>query len=383
MQARSMKSLPLGLLGALTLVGGVEWSLMRHDLDLTTLVAANWGLEADTPGRRAAKADILCFGDSMVKFGVQPRVLGPALGRKVANFAMYCGTPELTYYRLRRAFDAGARPAAILVDFQPELMMCDALRVTARVVPEALDLGEIFDLGRAAGDPELLGQLVVGRLLPSARKRPEVRAAVAAAVAGRPEPIRERVLAARRNWRVNAGAEVLPKNFAYQGTIPTDGPYPSMFWTPWKPNRLSVAYFERFLSLAARHQVPVFWILQPNAPEVDARRGGSGYYDCYEYFIRGYQRSYPNLFVIDGRHVNYPPGFFVDPVHLDRDGAVACSLGIADVLRPILVEGKSPVRWQTLPDHRGRVREVALEDHIQSALANRAEAASRPSSLRR
>jgi len=377
------RSLPLGVLGMLALIFGVESLIMRHDLDLTTLVASNWQLEGKAPGRYAAKSEILCFGDSMVKFGVQPRVLGPSLGRSVYNFALYCGPPETSYYQLRRAFAAGARPAAVLVDFQPEIMMCDALQVTSRTIPEILGFREILDLCRTANDFNRLAEFSIARIFPSARKRFEIRAALGAAISGQSASIRDRVVAAKRNWKINRGAEVLPKNLNYRGEIPDTGAYPSMFWTPWKANELSAVYLERFLDLAAQHQVAVFWLLQPNANEVIARRDQSGYHAQYDAFVRGRQERYPRLTVIDGRHINYPAGYFADPVHLDRSGSTAYSLGIADVLRPFLETGQIASRWQALPDRRDRADEVALEDHLQSALAVQAKSVADSVQIRR
>ncbi len=381
--AAQKRSLPLGILGMIVLIFGVESTIMRHDFDLTTLVASNWQLEGKAPQRYAAKSEILCFGDSMVKFGVQPRVLGPSLGRSVYNFALYCGPPETSFYQLRRAFDAGAKPAAVLVDFQPEIMMCDALKVTSRTIPEILGFSELFDLCWTAKDFDRLGEFFVARVFASSRKRFEIRAAYTAAISGQSASIRERLIAVKRNWKVNRGAEVLPKNPNYHGEIPDSGAYPSMFWTPWKANELSAIYLERFLSLAAKHQVPVFWLLQPNATEVNARRDQSGYNAQYDAFVRRYQDQYPQLSVIDGRHVDYPASYFTDPVHLDRSGATAYSLGIADVLRPFLGSGSVANRWQTLPDRRDRADEIALEDHLQSVLAIQAQSVTDSSKLRR
>ena len=377
------RSLPIGVLGMLALICGVESTIMRYDFDLTTLVASNWQIEGKAPARYAAKTEILCFGDSMVKFGVQPRVLGPSLGRSVYNFALYCGPPQTSYYQLQRAFQTGAKPAAVLVDFQPEILMCDAMRVTSRTFPEILGFPELFDLCWTAGDFDHLAEFFAARLLPSSRKRFEIRAAFTAAISGQSASLRDRLIAVKRNWKVNGGAEVLSKNPYFHGEVPDTGAYPSMFWTPWNANKLSVVYLERFLNLAAEHQVPVFWLLQPNAPEVHNRREQTGYDAQYESFVRGYLEHYPQLTIIDGRHVRYPSSFFTDPVHLDRSGSTAYSLGIADVLRPFLESGKVASRWEKLPDRRERADEVALEDHGQSAVAIQAKAISDTAKLRR
>jgi len=370
---RPVRRVPLGLLGMLALIVGVESFVMRHDYDLTTLVASNWQIEGQAPGRHAARNDILCFGDSMVKFGIQPRILGGVLGKPTYNFALYCGPPQASYYMLARSFDAGAKPAAVVVDFQPELLMGDAMKLTSRTFPELLGFRELVDLCWHARDSDRLGEFVIAKILPSSRKRYEIRAGLMAAIKGESASIKDKVLAAKRNWKLNKGAEVLAKNPYYHGEVPEFGAYPAMFWMPWKPNPLSVTYLERFLDLAAAHKVPVFWVLQPNANEVDLKREKVGYNAQYDNFVRSYQDRFTNLVVIDGRHVNYPYQYFTDPVHLDRNGGTAYSFGVADVMKPYLEGTTIARRWFNLPDYRSRAEEVPLEDTTQSALAIRAE----------
>ena len=369
---RGRGALPWGALGMAALIVLVEGAIQRHHVDLSTVMTLNWRLDRHAPARHARGAEVLCFGDSMVKFGVQPRVLGAALGRSVRNFALYCGPPQTSYFQLRRAFDAGARPAAVLVDFQPEILVCEPLKVTSKAFAEILDFRELLDLCWTARDADRLAEFGVARLLASSRQRFEIRAAVLAAATGQPTPLgRDRLDGARRNWQLNRGGEALPKNPNYRGDVPDTDAYPVMFWTPWRPNPLNVAYLERFLDLASRRGVPVFWLLQPNVNEVDVRRERVGYNAQYEQFVRQYLDRYANLHVVDGRRVNYPASFFNDPVHLDRDGGTAYSLGIADVLRPFLAGTAAP-RWQPLPDRRDGAAGVPLEDTLQSVLAVRA-----------
>ncbi len=364
---------PMALVGMLALIAGVESFVMQHDYDLTTLVASNWQIEGKAPARYAAGNEILCFGDSMVKFGIQPRVLGASLGKSTYNFALYCGPPQASYYMLERAFVAGARPAAVVVDFQPELLMGDAMKLTSRTFPELLSFTELLDLCWHARDPDRLGEFAIAKILPSARKRYEIRAGLMAAIKGESVSVKDRLLAARRNWKLNKGAEVLAKNPYYHGEVPESGAYPAMFWMPWKPNPLSVVYLERFLDLAATRKVPVFWLLQPNANEVDLKREKVGYNAQYDRFVKHYQDRFANLVVVDGRHVNYPPQYFTDPVHLDRNGGTAYSLGVADVMRPFFDGSLLAGRWFDLPDRRERSAEVALEDNNESQVVLKAE----------
>jgi hypothetical protein len=148
-----------------------------------------------------------------------------------------------------------------------------------------------------------------------------------------------------------------------------------MFWTPWTVDPVNEKYIERFLKLARSHNVPVFWTLQPNTPEVDAQREKVGYNAQYEAYVRKCQARFANLFVIDGRHVNYPYQVFNDPVHLDKDGATACTLGLAEILKSYLIDHKTETRWAALPDHRQEIGTIRLEDGIESSLAIKAEEA--------
>ncbi len=369
----SRLGLPMGLIGTIALIVAVESFVMKHDYDLTTLIASNWQIEGRAPARHAASNEVLIFGDSMVKFGVQPRVLKARLGKPAYNFALYCGSAPSSYFMLRRAFDAGAKPSAVVVDFQPELLLCDSMTVLSRVYPELLTFREAAELCWTARDADRLAEFAVAKVLPSARKRHEIRAGILAAFKGESASVRDKLLAARRNWKVNKGAEVLPKNPHFHGEVPEVGAYPAMFWVPWQGNPVNLAFLDRFLELAGSRQVPVFWILQPNAPKVDERREQVGYNAEFDRFIRSVQDRYPNLVVIDGRHVNYPHQVFIDPVHLDRQGATAQSLGVADVLQAHLADPKAAPRWVVLPDHRDRFDSIALEDNNESGIALKAE----------
>ena len=91
----------------------------REDLRLHDECRADWAYGGRAASRRAPDAEILCFGDSMIKFGMAPRVLEDRLGRRAFNLALYAGSPTASYFLLRRPLESGAKPAAVLVDFQP------------------------------------------------------------------------------------------------------------------------------------------------------------------------------------------------------------------------------------------------------------------------
>src|SRR5690349_12144950 len=85
---------PWGLIGMLGLVAAAEASVRRHeDADFTTNIATSWRFSAHQAARRATKCEVLCFGDSMVKFGLLPRVIESRIGRSAYNLAAYAGPP--------------------------------------------------------------------------------------------------------------------------------------------------------------------------------------------------------------------------------------------------------------------------------------------------
>jgi hypothetical protein len=362
----------MGLLGMVALVLTIESALMARDLDFSTAVATNWEFEGARAARQARDSDILCFGDSMVKFGVQPRILGPSLGKKAYNMALYCGPSEASYFLLKRSLDAGAKPSAVVVDFQPEFLIADSIKILYRVFPELLTWREGIEMFVVAREWNRLGEFAVAKALPSARKRYEIRASVLAAIKGGSASIKPHLLTILRNWQVNRGAEVLPKHPEWDGVIPKNGQYDPLYIVPWQPRELNIVYLEKFLDLASSRKIPVFWLIQPNIPEIDARREKVGYNAEFTAYVKACQARYPNLVAIDGRKVGFPYDYFMDPVHLDRDGAASLSFGVAEVIRTQLA-GKGPAdRWYPLPDLRHRAREVTLEDGSQSEIALRA-----------
>src|SRR5690242_7088316 len=88
---------PVGLLGMLALLALGERYVARHDLDLTNTAPVNWRYS----GREARKTEtgsVLCFGTSLVKYGLLPRVIEQTTGRKAFNLAVCNGGMASSYY---------------------------------------------------------------------------------------------------------------------------------------------------------------------------------------------------------------------------------------------------------------------------------------------
>ena len=102
--------MPRGLLGMLVLVAVVERFSARHDLELSTTVTRNTRFAALGAEREASDCEVLCFGDSQVKLGVDPRVIEDSLGVRAFNLAILSAPPPASYFLLRCASRPGPGP---------------------------------------------------------------------------------------------------------------------------------------------------------------------------------------------------------------------------------------------------------------------------------
>ena len=63
----------------------------------------------------------------------------------------------------------------------------------------------------------------------------------------------------------------------------------------------------------------------------------------HDRFVASLQAEFAHLTVVDGRRLGYERNCFIDPVHLDCDGAAAFTVAVAPFLRDS--GAKSPGRW--------------------------------------
>ena len=195
---------PWGLLGALVLALLVESWVNRHSLDLSPLGVTGFSF-AGRASREAGHDELICLGDSLVKCGMVPRVLEARLGKRTSNLACSGASSPFTYVLLKRSLEAGARPAALLVDFKATSLQVD-LPTIERPLSEVLGPSECLELAWTVRDPAMFGRLAVSWLLPSLRARAEVRAWAVAAARGDSGSRRWENRVVLRNWSVNRGA---------------------------------------------------------------------------------------------------------------------------------------------------------------------------------
>jgi hypothetical protein len=361
------RHVPTGLLGAVFLVVTAESLLNVHTDSPRDWMSLTWR-QADRASRGPeARADVLCLGDSLVKEGFLPRVFEARCGRSAYNLAFHGGPAPASYFMLRRVLDRGLKPAAILVDFHPNLMAASP-RSSVPYWSELLRLGELLDLGWTTGDTRLVFQTIALAVLPSVRSREAIREAIFAAVQDRENPGRSLNQALARNFGQNLGARVSPV------TPPPANPEALLWGLPdhghWKPNLANLLYMHRFFALAQKAGVRVVWLWPPTSPTWQARRAQIGADGDYERIARAMQATYPGLIVVDGRTAGYAASAFHDLTHLHVEGASEFTAALADWLAPVLA-GKpaNPGAWVSLARYRADAPVRLAEDVEQSRIA--------------
>lgn len=364
-------SIPVGLLGMIVLVTTIELGVMRGNLDFMDNVALSWKYTGKIVKRKAKGNAILCFGDSMLKFGLMPRVITERTGQKSYNLAVLCGSAPSSYYLLRRALDTGARPSSVIVDYARPILGDEPGSVT-RPFPwiELLDSREAAELCWTAKDPNLATSIGLRWVLHSVRQRQEIRAHVLAKLSGTPTGQRDNAPALWRNWNQNQGGQANTKVKPFdEVVIPKNHPIKA---GTWRCDPVNEVYVHKFIELAQRHNIKVFWMLPPVTPGVFSHWVHSGDEMRYIDFVRQQQSRFPGLVVLDARDSGYERSLFVDGVHLDRDGAGALSYGVAQALRKSISEpGETRSTWipiQTVGESSPR---IAIEDIAESRRALR------------
>ncbi len=359
---RPRPGLPLGLLGMLALVAAVELTIQGRRLDFTTVWADDWRRTAEATAREARGRDVLCFGDSLVKYGVLPRVIEAKTGLRSYNLAINAGTMPSAYFLLRRTLESGVRPRAIVADFFA-LMLPDAPRVSVRMYPELAGARDCLDLARTSADPSFLAATLTGKLLPSYKCRFEIRNSLVGAFRGvrtSPWPAQAAVWA---SWKAEAGAQPMPQPPA---RFPADPAILAQL-NPgaWECDPINAEYFDRFLALARSENLPVFWLMPPLGPELQALRSSSGADAAYTRFAKLAMVRHPGLTILDARAAGYDATVHIDAIHLDRRGAEILTADLANHLADRLA-GRSEARWVDLPPFAGRASQSAGSPGIES-----------------
>lgn len=355
---------PLGLAGMLAIIAATEVYVAGRHEDLGTTYSIEWRRAGQAIAREAKGSRILCFGTSLTRMGVSPKVLEERLGRPAYNFATSGGQPYSAYTSLRQALAAGSKPEALVVDFTWSALATPH-DWNERVLPELASLGECAELAIASRDASFLARIALVRLMPTFRCRTQVRANIVSAVRGEePKRIPERHIMAR-NANVNRGGNHAAPTGRVAGINLND---PTIFPTAWSCVPISESYIHKFLDLAESRGIPVFWLVPPISPQVQGRRDELALEGAYTRFIEGVTAGRRGVVVVDGRGSHYGPEAFFDMIHLNRDGAVAFTDDLAEVIKARLGRGDDMgPSWVRLPEYRPDPLASRVEDLGRSA----------------
>jgi len=347
MPGRSPNRFPLGLIGMLTLSIAVESLVAAHDLAIVPLIAWSYRFAARAAHGQATDSDLLILGDSQAKFGLDPVAIEAGSGLRAYNLAIIGAQPPATYFVLRQALDAGARPAAIVVNFKPSALSGDP-RKNADHLPELATPRDCWDLALATRDPDHFARLMTARALPTLRSRFELRALLRNALQDKSPPTPAAMHIALESWRLDRGGHLLPTGSPFDGQVPP-ADHPIYFPDRWAVRPIQADYIHRLLDLAASRQIRVYWLLAPIAPSAQSRRESLGLDARHESFVRSLAPLYPHLTILDARHSPHPPYHFVDPCHLNRLGALSLSTDLASALARDLRSPSPGLSWVRLP----------------------------------
>ena len=172
------RAFPGGLLGSIGLIIALECvGIVPETLRIrgsSDRVNVSWRAAGRAAAGPEAGAEILCFGDSLIKLGILPRVLESRLGWSAHNLAVLGGQAPTSYFLLRRVLEQGHRPRALIINFSPLLLAMDP-RVNLEWWSRLPDGCERLELLWRARDPSLTASMTVQSLIASWSARDAVR----------------------------------------------------------------------------------------------------------------------------------------------------------------------------------------------------------------
>jgi hypothetical protein len=357
---------PAGFVGMLLLIVAVERAIDASDLDTAGGATLAWRIGKRAAQTDAVRAEILCLGDSLVKHGVQPKLIEAKTGRPGLNLALPSAQPPATYFMLRQAQDAGARPRVVIVDFAHD-MLAGGPRYSDRNWPELAGFRDAAGLALTARDADLFANWLVAYVSPSVRSRFEIRQSIAALLRGEEAPHRPSNRALARNWAMNDGGHLESGNRGNAAILSADDAR-RLFADRWWCHTVNRAYARGVFQLATARGARVLWLMPPVAPALQARREASGADDKFTQFAQAMQIEFPSIVVVDARKSRYSADEFVDPIHLNRRGAEALSEDLAEIIKSRYEQAPNE-RWIPLPTFRERLVALPLEEFKDSRIA--------------
>lgn len=362
---RPARRFPVGLLGMLALVAATEGIITARNLDFVAVWSDDWRRAADVASTGLRGRDVLFFGDSLVKYGVLPKVIEARTGLRSYNLAVNAGTMPSTYFLLRRALDSGARPKAVVADFHA-LMKPEDPHWRSRAYSDLATVRDCFDLAWTSRDPDVAARTLLGKILASYKCRHEIRDSILGAFQGRRTSAWPAEAVVWKTWDAQDGAQpmpMMPWGFAYDPSL-----HASLLLDRWECDPFHAAYIEKFLSLAESRKIPVFWLIPPLSPQVHVSRRPIGTDEAYTRLVRAAMGRHPNVEILDARDSGYDDSVHVDVIHLEHRGAKVLSADLGAILAD-RVRGHRPPpadRWVALPAFSSRSGDEPVRDLARS-----------------
>jgi hypothetical protein len=138
------------------------------------------------------------------------------------------------------------------------------------------------------------------------------------------------------------------------GPAPNPGLVADLAPDRWACDPIDAAFFEKFLTLAASKQIPIFWLIPPLSPEVRARRAFLHSEEAYTRFVRAAIERHRDVVVLDTRGSGYENSLYIDMIHLDRRGAKVLTGDLAAIMLNRLEKSAQAPRWVEMPPFADR-----------------------------
>jgi hypothetical protein len=314
----------------LALIVAIETCIVQFRWDTPTPATISWRLSGLAAKNEAVGCDVLIFGDSLVKHGLNARVFQDETGLKTYNLSVCACQSPANVVLLKRALNAGAKPKAVILEAAPDLM-AGKPTTNVRNWPELLDPIEAVALSWRTHDAELAGRILLAEALPSYRARLEIRKLI---VPPKEFDLHSRTEALRLadHWTAERGSNVAGDHGTFDGTV-TEAEQKTLLSDKFWCDRNNRHHLTAFLDEAKAHGIPVYWLLPPVSPAVQERRDSSGAEAKHLAFVESLTKPYPSARILNFQHAGFGATDFVDPRHMTGDAAKRLTRKVAAVVR--------------------------------------------------